>query len=572
MNKVKSLVKRLIGRPASTPSLINIDICSKTVNGYVVIGWYLSEKVNSLTLVDNASSDLESNTTKIAREDVVAHIGQPADGFQITVDTDLDIDDIKLLAKLADGSTQKIALMLKNAQQFIAPRVPVSEEQVISPSDTEARASCEFVIIAEKHIFVSGWIVDKTSHVDAVLVNSKGKVVGNTVHQLRCNRKDVQDVFGVGTKVNTGIILSLERTDTKKYLARELTLRVHLDSSTEQDVDVQNLYHTDTNPIATLRRLLTHWTAHDALHLSKSVIFRPFLSELYPKDRKVEVRRVDFSGRIEHPRVSIVIPLYGRYDFLRYQMSHFDRYSEYHDVEIIYVVDDPNISSAVGTLARRLTHSTRHPFSVLYLSENVGFGKANNLGVEYTASDNLVLLNSDVLPRDAEWLNKMLTLVEKENVGIVGARLLFEDDTIQHNGMAPMTVAEYPGLYFNDHPKKGWPKNFAEQDGGEQKCDLLTAACWAIKKTVFEQVGGFDPTYILGDFEDSDLCLAILASGRVNYLHRDAELYHLERQSQNLVDSGGWKHNVTILNAITFNERWRSELEILAGVGADSNE
>ena len=71
--------------------------------------------------------------------------------------------------------------------------------------------------------------------------------------------------------------------------------------------------------------------------------------------------------------------------------------------------------------------------------------------------------------------------------------------------------------------------------------------------------------YILGDFEDSDLCLKIEELGKRNMIRRDVELYHLERQSQNLVKPGRWKHNITVLNAIKYNNKWKSKLGDLEG-------
>ena len=148
-------------------------------------------------------------------------------------------------------------------------------------------------------------------------------------------------------------------------------------------------------------------------------------------------------------------------------------------------------------------------------------------------------------------------------------RLLFEDNSLQHDGMAPVKVPEYSKIYVSDHPFKGWPVSLSPYPAEESECKLITAACMAIKKTVFEDVGGFSPEYVLGDFEDSDLCLKLNKAGYTNYIRRDAELYHLERQSQNLVESGRWKHNLTILNAITFNQKWTAELEEIAAVGGE---
>ena len=66
----------------------------------------------------------------------------------------------------------------------------------------------------------------------------------------------------------------------------------------------------------------------------------------------------------------------------------------------------------------------------------------------------------------------------------------------------------------------------------------------------FQQIGGFDTCYILGDFEDSDLCLKALNQNKKIYVDGDEKLYHLERLSQNLVPSGDWKFKLTLLNGL----------------------
>jgi GT2 family glycosyltransferase len=173
-----------------------------------------------------------------------------------------------------------------------------------------------------------------------------------------------------------------------------------------------------------------------------------------------------------------------------------------------------------------------------------------------------------VLPKDGTWADKMITQIDKhDDVGVVGARLLFEDNSIQHDGMAPMVLKEYPELLLNDHPNKGWPVSLSKNSAEVADCPLLTAACIAISKSLFEEVGGFDPAYVLGDFEDSDLCLKVLEAGRRNVICRDVELNHLERQSQNLVEAGDWKHKLTIYNAITYNQRWSQKLNELFDLG-----
>jgi GT2 family glycosyltransferase len=234
------------------------------------------------------------------------------------------------------------------------------------------------------------------------------------------------------------------------------------------------------------------------------------------------------------------------------------------NIEVIYVVDDPNIEDNVLKLAIELHKVFSFNFSVVTLGSNVGFGRANNIGVEYANAENLILLNSDVLPKDGDWARKLIDyLNDLPNAGVVGARLLFEDESIQHDGMAPMLLDQYPGYIFNDHPMKGWPVSLSKNQQKPAECPLVTAACVAIKKSLFDELGGFDPAYVLGDFEDSDFCLRAIDHGKTNYICRDITLNHLERLSQNLVEAGDWKHKLTLLNANTYNQRWSQSLNTL---------
>ena len=142
-------------------------------------------------------------------------------------------------------------------------------------------------------------------------------------------------------------------------------------------------------------------------------------------------------------------------------MSAFARFGGTEDLEIIYVVDDPSISSGVSVLASELLAIFGVSFSVVHIQTNVGFGMANNIGASFASADKLILMNSDVLPSDATWANTLLDHVDNlPSAGIVGVRLIYEDGSIQHDGMAPFVSHDYPDLFMNGHPMKGWPLSF----------------------------------------------------------------------------------------------------------------
>lgn len=80
----------------------------------------------------------------------------------------------------------------------------------------------------------------------------------------------------------------------------------------------------------------------------------------------------------------------------------------------------------------------------------------------------------------------------------------------------------------------------------------------------YRQLGGFDELYVIGDFEDSDLCLKFIDKGLGIYITTDVVLYHLERLSQDLVDSGNWKFKLTLANGVYQSMKWNTLISEVA--------
>ncbi|MBJ2130904.1 glycosyltransferase family 2 protein [Alteromonas sp. IB21] len=560
MNKIKNVAKRLLGKESPKPYVI--DSVARTSSGYCIVGWYATNSVKRVGIIEQAGSPIASDVTNIERPDVVAATGKAAKGFQLVCNTSLDISEIQFVASCTDGNDIKVALTLRGEIQPVKgiDSTTIDFDKVAS-SDT--KGSFEYALFIDNYLYVAGWLLDggKAQRLEANV--KKAKLIDTTI--IRYTRQDVVNAFASEktNTINSGLLL-VAKYDSTLLLnsAKELTLTFELEGE-NKEISTHQVFNAKKEPMINAQRLLNAWQAHSPSQLAKADMFIPILDKMYSANIKPSVRRLDFGTAPSTPKVSMVIPLYGRIDFMRYQLSNFERFLDKTLVEVIYVLDDPKLVNETTKLAREMSQIVTMPFSVLMLGKNVGFGRANNIGVEHAKGDTLLLLNSDILPKTHQWLEKLLESAEKDDVGIVGSRLLFEDETLQHDGMAPMTVSEYPGLLFNDHPRKGWPLQLAPFTENESPCTLLTAACWMIKKSDFEAVGGFDPMYILGDFEDSDLCLKIEEIGKTNVIRRDVELYHLERQSQNLVEPGRWKHNITVINAIKYNKKWKSKLSAM---------
>src|SRR4029079_13306203 len=106
-------------------------------------------------------------------------------------------------------------------------------------------------------------------------------------------------------------------------------------------------------------------------------------------------------------------------------------------------------------------------------------------------------------------------------------------------------LPEFSNWHFPIHPGKGWRRAV---ESGLVECPAITAACLMMRTAVARDVGGFDDAYVIGDFEDSDLCLKLGSRGLACAVDRDVHLYHLERQSQG-PSARRWRMNLTLYNA-----------------------
>ena len=256
------------------------------------------------------------------------------------------------------------------------------------------------------------------------------------------------------------------------------------------------------------------------------------------------------------PKCSIIVPLYGRIDFMEYQLAFFSRTLSRH-YELIYVLDDPAQLRATEHLAASCLARFQHPFLLVTMDENLGYAPANNVGLEVAHGDYICFLNSDVFPDEPKWLDYMLETAETNpNIGVVGALLVFEDETIQHDGCTYERLSEFGDWFFCQHPDKGFLLDDDRRD--VHPVDAVTGACLLLSAEVARAVGGFDEGYIIGDFEDADLCEKVKALGKFCVVDRRARLYHLERQSQGN-QQASWRFNLTLYNAWRFQKRWASD-------------
>ncbi len=245
--------------------------------------------------------------------------------------------------------------------------------------------------------------------------------------------------------------------------------------------------------------------------------------------------------RRQMPKCSIIIPVHNRASLTRQCLnSLLARPPTGCDFEII-VVDDastdltPSSLSEYGNQIRVIRHLT-----------NMGFASSCNDGAAIASGEYLVFLNNDTIPGD-RWLDALLSYVTSHSkAAVVGSKLLFPNDTIQHAGVVigqdrwPRHIyAGFPA----DHPAVNKSRRF----------QIVTAACALVRRETFEQVGGFDTAFVTGA-EDVDLCLRLGERGyEVHYCH-DSVLYHLESVSPRL-------SNLDEHNGRLYQSRWAHRVQ-----------
>jgi len=257
--------------------------------------------------------------------------------------------------------------------------------------------------------------------------------------------------------------------------------------------------------------------------------------------------------------VSVIVPLFGRYDFAEYQLAQFADDADFQGLELIYFVDDPAIYDEFRAQCDGLYQLYRVPFTLAFAGANLGFAGANNAAARIAGGKHLLLLNSDVLPKYPGWVSELLALYGTlKKPGCLGVKLLYEDGSVQHAGMTFRRHAPWGNLWINDHPHKG---QSAEGLSGLHQVEAVTAACLLLKAELYRDLGGLSEDYVIGDFEDSDLCLRAASLGLTHWVSLDTELYHLERQSQARIGDAEWRTNLTLFNCWQHSRRWASHLE-----------
>ena len=296
--------------------------------------------------------------------------------------------------------------------------------------------------------------------------------------------------------------------------------------------------------IVHIPKILYHWRVHKA-----STADNP-ASKMYAFDagkRAIEEHlvRCRTKGTVQHtkdlgfyrvkyevcgePLVSIIIPNKDQSEALKKCLDSIREKTSYRNYEIIIV---ENNSEEPETFAFN-KKIAGEKIKVVTWEGEFNYSAINNFGVRHARGDYLLLLNNDVEIINGDWLTEMLSHCQRKEVGIVGAKLYYPDNTIQHAGII-IGIGGVAGSVFVGLPRAF--SGYLHKASIQLDLSAVTAACMLVKRSVFEQVGGLEEKLKVA-FNDVDFCLRVREKGYLVVYDPYAELYHYESKTRGAEDT-----------------------------------
>jgi GT2 family glycosyltransferase len=211
-------------------------------------------------------------------------------------------------------------------------------------------------------------------------------------------------------------------------------------------------------------------------------------------------------------------------ELLRVAVEGFLRETAYKNLEVV-IADNDSTEEATKTYLEKISGHPR--VRVVRCPGPFNFSRINNLAAREARGELIGLMNNDLKVLDPDWLKEMVSQVVRPDVGIVGAKLLYDDGSIQHAGVTL-------GIALASHLYKSFPGHAEGRNGRlmhAQDVSAVTAACLLIRREVWNEVGGLDEEFPVA-YNDVDLCLKVRAAGYRIIWTPDARIYHLESRSR----------------------------------------
>ena len=256
----------------------------------------------------------------------------------------------------------------------------------------------------------------------------------------------------------------------------------------------------------------------------------------------------------EKPLVSVIIPNKDHLDDLTRCLESMENVNNYHNVEYI-VVENNSVPEDTFEGYKELEKKYGDKFKLVKWDGIFNYSAINNFGARYAKGEYILLLNNDTSVIEPDSLRCMLAQCQRAEVGIVGAKLLYDDDTVQHAGV----IIGYQGVAGHAFTGMGDDVyGYFARAVLSQELSAVTAACLLTKRSVFDEVGGLDESFEVA-FNDIDYCMKVRAAGYKIIYDPHAKLHHYEYKSRGAEDTGK-KQERFGGEIMHFIDKWRAAL------------
>lgn len=338
-----------------------------------------------------------------------------------------------------------------------------------------------------------------------------------------------------------------------------------------QDYDLFLRVTEQTKHIVHIPKVLYHWRIHGS-SAAQSEAVKPYAYIAAKKALQEALERRGLRGEIKYlsglrgyrmdytvemeELVSIIIPTKDQVDLLRNTVDSIFEKTNYKLVEVI-VLNNNSTTSAFNEW--RLEYAQKYPLQLQIVDAHMpfNFAKLMNVGAQLVKGKYLLLLNNDVEVIHPDWLHTMVSYAQQPRIGVVGAKLLYPDDTIQHAGvivgLGGIAGHAFVGSYKDD-------PGYFNYIQSVNNFSALTAACLLMRTEVFHAVGGMNELFEV-EYNDVDFCLRIREAGFDNVYLPQVELYHYESATRGHPHQSAASYQRHLKEMDLFKQRWQHYID-----------
>lgn len=325
-----------------------------------------------------------------------------------------------------------------------------------------------------------------------------------------------------------------------------------------QDYDLALRIAEQTTNFGHVPHVLYHWRKSET-STAKSINSKTYTIDAGRKALEAHLSRCNLAANVtntdtacfyhveyqvnDNPLVSIIIPNKDHIDVLDRCLKSIKNLTSYQNYEII-IIENNSTEQNTFDYYKNIEGQWNN-VTIIFWPGTFNYSKINNFGASHANGDYLILLNNDTEIISPNWIEAMLGYCQREDVGAVGAKLLYPDNTIQHAGIKmikPSNPLESGGPIHVFHQMDGRDPGYMRRAIIPQNVTAVTAACLMTKRSLYQELGGLDERFDVA-YNDVDYCLKIRAAGKLIVFNPDALLYHYESVSRGFDDETSGKKN-----------------------------